>query len=108
MIAKIDLRTDLAKVRANINIDAMGRCKYVSPCAIGAMIDDPFIRQRLDEAQDQGSTNLEIHTLVKIGAVEMPAEQVDDAKHLQSIFDNSGDRQLFWEKFAELERKYAS
>lgn len=103
---KIDLRTDIAKVRERINVSAMGKCRYGSPCAVGAMIDGYSRRRRLDLSTDEFGNIQAVDHLVRDGYVELPSNQLADAVKLQAAFD-AGDQQEFWGKLAELERKYA-
>jgi len=108
MTIHLDLRTDLAKVRANINLKDMGRCLYASPCAIGAMIDHPADRERLDHVKDQhGAAQVNIVTLISQGEISAPTDQHAELKMLQEYFDSSGEAEEFEQYLTELEQKYA-
>ena len=99
----LDLRTDLKKVRANINMAGMGECKYSSPCAIGAMIDDPAERQSLDAINLADVPN--VQSLLETGRISAPEDQHDDLAELQAWFDAAAPD--FEEVLTELEAKYA-
>lgn len=94
----IDLRTDLPKVREFANREEMGKCKYASPCAIGAMMPEDR-RARFDRGQ------LHIGVLLDRGSVIAPSDQHDDLLDLQQPFD-SNESGEFDRVLAKLEAKY--
>lgn len=104
MTVHIDLTRDLHKVRARIDPTTLGTCLYAAPCAIGAMIDDPAERERLDSLTKGGAP---VCRLLFDGELAAPEDQRADLSVLQSAFDNNEDSpDRFFETLEQLEAKY--
>ena len=74
----------------------MGKCRYSSPCIIGALLT-PSHRDYLDSDGDDQSVGV----LQYKGFVRVPDDQLLDAIHLQTAFDDRD-----WSKVEEIAHKY--
>jgi hypothetical protein len=110
MAVTLDLRRDLPKVSRQLEkvLDAQkGRvCEYTAPCVIGAMVPKGK-RLALEYPADFDEDATDIATLIRLGLVEVPAEQRREIIELQATFDKGTPDQLL-RKLARLGRKYAA
>lgn len=104
---KLDLTRDLAKV-TDETLAEPGTCYYTAPCAVGAMMT-PEQRTFL---KDRGNDSTGVVMLIDENLLEVPDDQLDDFRLLQSEFDD-GDfsesaSERFFKTLATLKTKYAS
>jgi hypothetical protein len=107
IVVTLDAVRDLPKVRANLEtllITIQNReCRFGSPCAIGAMIDDRDLLVRLDRYTDEPARTGPKACILRFKS----AEQMDDLLCLQHDFD-SGRVDMFLSTLQLLEEKYLS
>jgi hypothetical protein len=107
LVVPIDAVRDLPKVRANLDTLLITihdqECRYGSPCAIGAMIEDCELLARLDRYTDEAARTGAKACFLRFKT----AEQMDDLLGLQHDFD-SGHVYTFLSTLKELEKKYLS
>lgn len=103
----LDLTTDLPKIRKAFDAGeiVLGQCTYASPCAIGALMP-PELRVKSDIADPTAlGTSPNIRTLVRVGLVTMPEDQLADWALLQCEVD-AGNRQEVDTLLRDLEGNY--
>jgi hypothetical protein len=107
LVVPLDARRDLPKVRASLDTLLVTireqACRFSSPCAIGAMIDDRDMLARLDQYTDEAGRTGAKTCFLRFNTVE----EMDDLLCLQHDFD-SGQVDMFLSTLNELEVKYLS
>lgn len=101
----IDLRMDLAKIRAALNsgeLQMSDTCSYTAPCAIGVLFT-PEQCEVLSQSAEQG-----IEEIIRDGDVTAPADQVYDIAQLQVAFDTNSHHHRFLDILTHLEAQYAA
>lgn len=111
MNIKLDLKTDLPKLRAAFDAGQLqcqqaafkpgSFCNYSGPCAVGAMLS-PDERVDLDVRHSNDS----VRSLTFDGVVDAPEEQHGDLARLQRLHDKGMVRHL-GDFLSNLEDKYA-
>ena len=107
LVVPLDAARDLPKVRANLDKLLVTihdqACRFSSPCAIGAMIDDRDVIACLDQYADEAGRTGAKACFLRFKT----AEQMNDLLCLQHDFD-SGHVDTFLSTLKELEKKYLS
>ena len=95
MTIKIDLNNLTQKHLDECKPHVGNRCTYSAPCIIGTLI--PVNERGACDAHSSSS----IGTLVTYDVLKVPAEQLDDARKLQSAFDCDN-----WDLVTQIASKY--